>query len=37
MIMHSNRSCKPYSIGQYMLKDLFTKETGKPVLISTPT
>ena len=33
MIMHSNRSCKPYSIGQYMLKDMFTKETGKPVLI----
>jgi bcr-type benzoyl-CoA reductase subunit B len=33
MIMHSNRSCKPYSIGQYHLKDMFMKETGKPVLV----
>ena len=33
MIMHSNKSCKPYSIGQYYIKDQFTKATGKPVLV----
>lgn len=33
MIMHSNRSCKPYSLGQYDLARLFTKETGLPALI----
>jgi benzoyl-CoA reductase/2-hydroxyglutaryl-CoA dehydratase subunit BcrC/BadD/HgdB len=33
MIMHSNRSCKPYSIGQYHIKDEFTRATGKPVLV----
>ncbi len=33
MIMHSNRSCKPYSLGQYDLARMFTKETGLPALI----
>lgn len=33
MIMHSNRSCKPYSLGQYDLAREFTRRTGKPALI----
>ncbi len=33
MIMHSNRSCKPYSLGQYDLAKEFSKRTGKPALI----
>jgi len=33
MVMHSNRSCKPYSLGQYDLAKEFTRRTGKPVLI----
>ena len=32
-IMHSNRSCKPYSMGQYDLKREVTKRTGKPGLV----
>ena len=32
-IMHSNRSCKPYSFGQYDLKREVTRLTGKPGLI----
>ena len=32
-IMHSNRSCKPYSLGQLDLKREVTKVTGKPGLI----
>jgi benzoyl-CoA reductase/2-hydroxyglutaryl-CoA dehydratase subunit BcrC/BadD/HgdB len=32
-IMHSNRSCKPYSLGQYDLKREVTQLTGKPGLI----
>jgi benzoyl-CoA reductase/2-hydroxyglutaryl-CoA dehydratase subunit BcrC/BadD/HgdB len=32
-IMHSNRSCKPYSLGQYDLKQEVTRLTGKPGLI----
>jgi benzoyl-CoA reductase/2-hydroxyglutaryl-CoA dehydratase subunit BcrC/BadD/HgdB len=32
-IMHSNRSCKPYSLGQYDLKREVTKLTGRPGLI----
>jgi len=32
-IMHSNRSCKPYSLGQYELKREVSKATGKPGLI----
>jgi bcr-type benzoyl-CoA reductase subunit B len=33
MIMHSNRSCKPYSLGQYDNARAFTRRTGLPVLI----
>jgi benzoyl-CoA reductase/2-hydroxyglutaryl-CoA dehydratase subunit BcrC/BadD/HgdB len=32
-IMHSNRSCKPYSFGQYDIKDAVTRLTGLPGLI----
>ncbi|NWF91424.1 MAG: 2-hydroxyacyl-CoA dehydratase [Syntrophaceae bacterium] len=32
-IMHSNRSCKPYSLGQYDLRREVTRITGKPGLI----
>jgi benzoyl-CoA reductase/2-hydroxyglutaryl-CoA dehydratase subunit BcrC/BadD/HgdB len=32
-IMHSNRSCKPYSLGQYDLKREVTRLTGKPGMI----
>lgn len=32
-IMHSNRSCKPYSLGQYDLKRQVSRATGKPGLI----
>jgi benzoyl-CoA reductase/2-hydroxyglutaryl-CoA dehydratase subunit BcrC/BadD/HgdB len=32
-IMHSNRSCKPYSLGQYDLKREVSKLTGRPGLI----
>jgi benzoyl-CoA reductase/2-hydroxyglutaryl-CoA dehydratase subunit BcrC/BadD/HgdB len=33
MVMHSNRSCKPYSLGQYDLARNIREETGIPVLI----
>lgn len=33
MVMHSNRSCKPYSLGQYDLARKVKEETGIPVLI----
>jgi len=33
LVMHSNRSCKPYSLGQYDLSRMVTERTGKPVLI----
>ena len=32
-IMHSNRSCKPYSLGQYDLRREVTRLTGKPGVI----
>lgn len=32
-IMHSNRSCKTYSLGQYDLKKRVSEKTGKPGLI----
>lgn len=32
-VMHSNRSCKPYSFGQYDIKRIVTERTGKPGLI----
>ncbi|MDY6795386.1 MAG: 2-hydroxyacyl-CoA dehydratase [Actinomycetota bacterium] len=33
MVLHSNRSCKPYSLGQYDLAREFTRRTGHPTLI----
>jgi benzoyl-CoA reductase/2-hydroxyglutaryl-CoA dehydratase subunit BcrC/BadD/HgdB len=33
LILHSNRSCKPYSLGQYDLKRAVSQSTGKPALI----
>ena len=33
LVMHSNRSCKPYSLGQYDLARAVTEKTGKPALI----
>ena len=33
IVMHSNRSCKPYSLGQYDLRKMIIEETGIPVLI----
>jgi bcr-type benzoyl-CoA reductase subunit B len=33
LVMHSNRSCKPYSLGQYDLAREVTEKTGKPALI----
>ncbi len=32
-IMHSNRSCKPYSIGMYRLQEEVTQLTGKPGIV----
>jgi len=32
-VMHSNRSCKPYSLGQYDIKRIVSEETGIPGLI----
>jgi benzoyl-CoA reductase/2-hydroxyglutaryl-CoA dehydratase subunit BcrC/BadD/HgdB len=32
-IMHSNRSCKPYSIGMYRLKEELCRLTGKPGVV----
>jgi bcr-type benzoyl-CoA reductase subunit B len=32
-IMHSNRSCKPYSVGMYRLQDEVTRLTGKPGVV----
>lgn len=32
-LMHSDRSCKPYSLGQYMIRDQLTQETGVPGLV----
>ncbi len=33
LMMHSNRSCKPYSLGQYDLKRAVSQATGKPGVI----
>lgn len=33
IVMHSNRSCKPYSLGQYDLSRIITSELDLPVLI----
>lgn len=32
-VMHSNRSCKPYSLGQYAIRRAVTDRTGVPGLI----
>jgi len=32
-IMHSNRSCKPYSVGMYRLQEEVTRLTGKPGVV----
>lgn len=32
-ILHSNRSCKRYSLGQFMVKKDVTKRTGKPGVV----
>jgi len=32
-IMHSNRSCKPYSVGMYRLKEELSRRTGKPGVV----
>ena len=32
-IMHSNRSCKPYSVGMYRLQQEVSKLTGKPGVV----
>jgi benzoyl-CoA reductase/2-hydroxyglutaryl-CoA dehydratase subunit BcrC/BadD/HgdB len=33
LVLHSNRSCKPYSLGQYDLLQRVTEETGVPGLV----
>jgi benzoyl-CoA reductase/2-hydroxyglutaryl-CoA dehydratase subunit BcrC/BadD/HgdB len=33
IIFHSNRSCRPYSLGQYDIKELLTEWTGVPGLL----
>jgi benzoyl-CoA reductase/2-hydroxyglutaryl-CoA dehydratase subunit BcrC/BadD/HgdB len=33
VVMHSNRSCKPYSLGQYLIKEVVARESGVPVLM----
>ncbi len=33
LVMHSNRSCKPYSFGQYDIERIIRKERGIPTLI----
>jgi benzoyl-CoA reductase/2-hydroxyglutaryl-CoA dehydratase subunit BcrC/BadD/HgdB len=32
-LMHSDRSCKPYSLGQYVIRDIVMRETGIPGLV----
>jgi benzoyl-CoA reductase/2-hydroxyglutaryl-CoA dehydratase subunit BcrC/BadD/HgdB len=33
LIIHSNRSCKPYSLGQYDIQRLIYQKTGTPSLV----
>ncbi len=33
IVMHSNRSCKPYSLGQYDIQKIVEKERGIPCLV----
>ncbi|MBW2102678.1 MAG: 2-hydroxyacyl-CoA dehydratase [Deltaproteobacteria bacterium] len=32
-IMHSNRSCKPYSVGMYRLQEELSQRTGRPGVV----
>ena len=32
-VIHSNRSCKPYSLGQQVIRKELTERTGKPGLV----
>jgi benzoyl-CoA reductase/2-hydroxyglutaryl-CoA dehydratase subunit BcrC/BadD/HgdB len=32
-VLHSNRSCKPYSLGQLVIKQELTRRTGRPGLV----
>lgn len=32
-VLHSNRSCKPYSLGQLYVKEELTRRTGRPGLV----
>jgi benzoyl-CoA reductase/2-hydroxyglutaryl-CoA dehydratase subunit BcrC/BadD/HgdB len=33
IVMHSNRSCKPYSLGQYDIQRIVEKQKGIPSLM----
>jgi benzoyl-CoA reductase/2-hydroxyglutaryl-CoA dehydratase subunit BcrC/BadD/HgdB len=33
VIIHSNRSCKPYSLGQYDIRRLISEKAGIPSLV----
>ncbi len=33
IVMHSNRSCKPYSLGQYDLQRILREKKGLPALM----
>ncbi|RJP65872.1 MAG: 2-hydroxyacyl-CoA dehydratase [Candidatus Abyssobacteria bacterium SURF_17] len=33
IIFHSNRSCRPYSLGQYDIKEMLTESTGVPGIL----
>ena len=33
LVMHSNRSCKPYSLGQVEVRRLVSEKTGVPGLL----
>jgi len=33
IVMHSNRSCKPYSFGQYDIQRIVERERGIPSLV----
>ncbi len=33
IVMHSNRSCKPYSFGQYDIQKIVERERGIPSLL----
>jgi benzoyl-CoA reductase/2-hydroxyglutaryl-CoA dehydratase subunit BcrC/BadD/HgdB len=33
LVMHSNRSCKPYSLGQYDIQKIIQQKRGIPTLL----